>query len=79
MKGLLNFVEWLCWSFVDEDVWISVYLKFFDYFEKGDSDWEEFLFKVWVVWVLNYIFKNVMCGYDSVLGVLCDLVWDICY
>ncbi|XP_024396469.1 mannosylglycerate synthase [Physcomitrium patens] len=76
VKGLLNSAEWPCWSFADEDAWTSAYLKFLDHFEKGDSDWEELLFKVWVARVLNHTFKNVMRGYDSALGALRDLVWD---
>lgn len=76
VKGLLNAVEWPCWSFADEDAWTSAYLKFLDHFEKGDVDWEELLFKVWVARVLNHTFKNVMRGYDVALGALRDLVWD---
>lgn len=76
VTGLLQAVEWPCWSFADEAVWKSAYLKFLQHFHKGDDDWEELLFKVWVARVLNHTFRNVMRGYDVALGALRDLVWE---
>lgn len=76
VQGLLQASEWPCWSFADEDAWIKAYLKFLDHFQKGDVDWEELLFKVWVARVLNHTVKNVMRGYDVALGALRDLVWE---
>lgn len=76
VKGLLQASEWPCWSFADEDAWIKAYLTFLDHFQKGDGDWEELLFKVWVARVLNHTVKNVMRGYDVALGALRDLVWE---
>ncbi|KAJ7559555.1 hypothetical protein O6H91_04G090800 [Diphasiastrum complanatum] len=73
-KGMLHSMEWPCWSFADEDAWISAYQKLLDHFEKGDFDWEELLFKIWVARVLNHTMKNVIRGYDVALGSLRDFV-----
>eukprot|EP00897_Mesotaenium_endlicherianum_P006100 jgi/Mesen1/5518/ME000279S04726 len=75
-KGLLHAAEWPCWSFCDEEAWIMAYVKFLNFFEKGDDDWEELLFKVWVARVLNHTLRHVMRGYDVALGTLRDLVRD---
>lgn len=75
-KGLLHAAEWPCWSFCDEEAWIQAYGKFLDFFEKGDDDWEELLFKVWVARVLNHTLRHVLSGYDVALGTLRDLVRD---
>eukprot|EP00850_Spirogloea_muscicola_P004447 SM000019S04991 [mRNA] locus=s19:362703:366286:- [translate_table: standard] len=73
-QGLLHASEWPCWSFCDEDAWVAAYPRFLDHFEKGDEDWEELLFKVWVARVINHTLKNVIRGYDVALGTLRDLV-----
>lgn len=75
-KGLLLASEWPCWAFCDEEAWVNAYGKFLEFFEKGDNDWEELLFKVWVARVLNHTIRNVMRGYDVALGTLRDLVKD---
>lgn len=75
-KGLQLASEWPCWSFCDEEAWVNAYMKFLENFEKGDSDWEELLFKVWVSRVLNHTLRHVMRGYDVALGTLRDLVRD---
>eukprot|EP00850_Spirogloea_muscicola_P007275 SM000036S13319 [mRNA] locus=s36:643420:646975:+ [translate_table: standard] len=74
VKGLLHASEWPCWSFCDEDAWVAAYPRFLDHFEKGDEDWEELLFKVWVARVINHTLKNVIRGYDVALGTLRNLV-----
>jgi mannosylglycerate synthase len=76
VKGLMNACDWPCWGFADEEAWAGAYLKFLDHFEKGDTDWEELLFKVWVARVLNHTLRHVIRGYDVALGSLRDLVWD---
>ncbi|GAQ79156.1 hypothetical protein KFL_000250330 [Klebsormidium nitens] len=75
-KGLENSSEWPCWSFADEEAWVKAYPRFLEHFEKGDDDWEELLFKIWVARVLNHTLKNVVRGYDIALGTLRDLVRD---
>eukprot|EP00271_Cylindrocystis_brebissonii_P005457 TRINITY_DN1748_c0_g1_i2.p2 TRINITY_DN1748_c0_g1~~TRINITY_DN1748_c0_g1_i2.p2 ORF type:complete len:431 (-),score=71.44 TRINITY_DN1748_c0_g1_i2:5203-6495(-) len=75
-KGLVLASEWPSWSFCDEEAWVNAYVKFLDHFEKGDDDWEELLFKVWVARVLNHTIRHVMRGYDVALGTLRDLVRD---
>ncbi|KAJ7559507.1 hypothetical protein O6H91_04G088400 [Diphasiastrum complanatum] len=75
-NGMLHAIDWPCWSFADEEAWISAYQKFLDHFEKGDFDWEELLFKIWVARVLNHTMKNVIRGYDAALGALRDLIWE---
>ncbi|KAL2634394.1 hypothetical protein R1flu_005873 [Riccia fluitans] len=76
VKGLLNASEWPSWSFADEDCWVGAYHKFLEHFEKGDEDWEELLFKVWVCRVLNHTVRNVLRGYDAAMGSLRDFIWD---
>ncbi|CAI7840228.1 unnamed protein product [Closterium sp. NIES-54] len=73
-KGLIMATEWPTWSFCDEDAWVAAYIRFLDHFEKGDADWEELLFRVWVARVLNHTIRNVMRGYDVALGALRELV-----
>ncbi|BBN05724.1 hypothetical protein MPTK1_3g15460 [Marchantia polymorpha subsp. ruderalis] len=75
-KGLQNASEWPCWGFADEEAWIGAYQKFLEHFEKGNPDWEELLFKVWVARVVNHTMRNVMRGYDCAMGTLRDFLWD---
>ncbi|CAI5465326.1 unnamed protein product [Closterium sp. Yama58-4] len=75
-KGLIMATEWPTWSFCDEEAWVAAYIRFLDHFEKGDADWEELLFRVWVARVLNHTIRNVMRGYDVALGALRELVTE---
>lgn len=68
--------DWPAWSFCDEEAWVQAYLRFLEHFEKGDADWEELLFRVWVARVLNHTIRNVMRGYDVALATLRELVME---
>jgi mannosylglycerate synthase len=39
-------------------------LVLLEHFKKGDSDWEELLFKLWILRVLNYTTTVALRGYD---------------
>ncbi len=45
-------------------VWARVYLQLLDVFVFGDREWEELLFKLWVVRVLNHTCKSAIRGFD---------------
>jgi mannosylglycerate synthase len=51
-------------SFMDEITWMDSYLVLLEHFKKGDSDWEELLFKLWILRVLNYTTTVALRGYD---------------
>ena len=38
---------------------MKAFVIFLDNFEKGDDDWEELLFKVWVARVLNHTIRCI--------------------
>ncbi|CAI5974238.1 unnamed protein product [Closterium sp. NIES-64] len=73
---LIMATEWPTWSFCDEEAWVAAYIRFLDTSRRGDADWEELLFRVWVARVLNHTIRNVMRGYDVALGALRELVAD---
>eukprot|EP00245_Coleochaete_scutata_P016759 TRINITY_DN794_c0_g1_i1.p1 TRINITY_DN794_c0_g1~~TRINITY_DN794_c0_g1_i1.p1 ORF type:complete len:439 (+),score=90.93 TRINITY_DN794_c0_g1_i1:106-1422(+) len=73
-EGMAKASEFPSWGFCDEAAWVNAYPVFLEHFQKGDSDWEELLFKIWVARVLNHTLKNVLRGYDVALGTLRDLV-----
>jgi mannosylglycerate synthase len=50
-------------AFMDEEAWRLVYLLLLEHFRKGDPDWEELLFKLWTVRVLNYTTTAALRGY----------------
>ncbi|XP_024545386.1 uncharacterized protein LOC112351549 [Selaginella moellendorffii] len=75
-KGLLNASEWPAWGFADEEAWVAAYRTLLVHFEKGDEDWEELLFKIWVSRVLNHTMRHSLRGYDAALDALRSLIWE---
>ena len=67
MQGLLHAADWPCWSFADEEAWVKAFVIFLDNFEKGDEDWEELLFKVWVARVLNHTIRCISLAFHACL------------
>lgn len=61
---LLNRVQ-PTFNFMDERVWGTVYESLLGAFVKGDSDWEELLFKLWCMRVLSYTAREALRGYAS--------------
>ena len=50
--------------FMDEHRWFDTYQVCLKHFVKGDEDWEELLFKLWTIRVLQYTTTSAICGYD---------------
>lgn len=57
-----------CFNFLGEREWLEIYRVLLDRFELGDQDWEEILFKLWTVRVLNYTVTVALRGYGYSRG-----------
>lgn len=57
-------------GFMDERNWGDTYRVLLDHFIPGDGDWEELLFRLWVVRVLNYTINQALRGYSHALRYL---------
>ncbi|NNC39267.1 MAG: hypothetical protein HKN95_01140, partial [Acidimicrobiia bacterium] len=64
LSGVLGNRESATFSFMDEHAWLAAYLCFLDHFVPGDDDWEELLFRMWVLRVLNYTTARALRGYE---------------
>ena len=62
--GVLANRQKATYTFLNEDLWYEVFGILLDRFERGDADWEELLFKLWTVRVLNYTTTSVLRGYS---------------
>lgn len=51
-------------GFMQNEQWFECYHVFLDHFVKGDPDWEELLFKLWTIRVLQYTANIAMSGYN---------------
>jgi len=63
-SGVLGNRESATFSFMDEEAWLAAYRSFLDHFVPGDDDWEELLFRMWVLRVLNYTTARALRGYE---------------
>jgi len=63
-KHMLENKSSASFSFMDEITWMESYQVFLEHFKKGDADWEELLFKLWIVRVLNYTTTVALRGFD---------------
>jgi len=57
-------------GFMDEQRWFEAYRVFLEHFVKGDEDWEELLFKLWTMRVLQYTTNTAICGYNFSMNFL---------
>jgi mannosylglycerate synthase len=63
-SGVLENRSSATFSFMNEEAWAAVYSTLLDSFVPGDEGWEELLFKLWVIRVLNYTTARALRGYD---------------
>jgi mannosylglycerate synthase len=63
-------------AFMTKKTWFEVFKILLKKFKKGDKDWEELLFKLWVARVLNYTLKIAIKGYDYALDYLEKMIED---
>ncbi len=56
--------------FMDELGWRDSFCVLLEHFVHGDEDWEELLFKLWVVRVLNYTLTQALRGYSHAMRYL---------
>ena len=63
-EGMLANIESANFGFMDEQKWFETYDIMLNHFVKGDNDWEELLFKMWMVRVLQYTTTIALCGYN---------------
>ena len=61
-------------SFMTENTWKDTYFTFIEHFVKGDPDWEELLFKLWLSRVLHFTTQVAIRGYDFSQRYLHDMV-----
>ncbi len=61
-------------GFMDQHQWFDAYEVFLEHYVKGDEDWEELLFKVWTVRVLQYATTIALCGYNFSQRHLHDMI-----
>jgi mannosylglycerate synthase len=52
-------------GFMDEDAWFETYNILLEHFDKDDEDWQELLFKLWIIKVLNYTTTMAARGFAS--------------
>ena len=62
--GVLENRHSATFAFMDEEAWADTYSVLLESFEPGDDDWEELLFKLWVIRVLNYTTTRALRGYE---------------
>ncbi len=63
--------------------WFETFKILVEKFKKGDKDWEELLFKLWVARVLDYTLKIAIKGYNYALDYLEKMIedyrdWNLC-
>ena len=63
-KGLLANKQYPRFGFMDEANWATSYRVLLQHFVLGDTDWEELLFKLWMVRVLNFTTTTAIRGYN---------------
>lgn len=61
--GMLENRRYPCFNFMDEAEWAGAYRVLLDHFVLGDPDWEQLLFKLWTVRVLNFTVNVALRGY----------------
>ena len=61
-EGMLSNLEKLNFSFMNERSWMKVYRVLLEHFRHGDREWEELLFKLWTMRVLNYTIETALHG-----------------
>jgi mannosylglycerate synthase len=63
-SGVLANRESATFAFMDEEAWLDAYRTFLEQFVLGDDDWEELLFRMWVLRVLGYTTSRALRGYE---------------
>jgi mannosylglycerate synthase len=63
-QGVLENRKSATFAFMDEEAWAETYSTLLESFTPGDDDWEELLFKLWVIRVLNYTTARALRGYE---------------
>ncbi len=63
--GMLANQQKASFGFMDEDYWYDTFLVLVKEFRMGDADWEELLFRLWLVRVLNYTVTTALRGFNS--------------
>ena len=61
--GLLANLQRPRFGFLDESAWFDTYLVLLSEFDKDDPDWQELIFKLWIIRVLNYTTTAAARGY----------------
>jgi mannosylglycerate synthase len=61
-------------GFMDDDAWYETYQVLLREFRAGDPDWQELLFKLWIVRVLAYTVTVALRGYDVAMHYLHEMV-----
>ena len=80
MKECQNYPRF---SFMTKKTWFETFKILVEKFKKGDKDWEELLFKLWVARVLDYTLKIAIKGYNYALDYLEKMIedykdWSLC-
>lgn len=74
-EGLLANRARPVFDFMDEWHWYDTFGLMLDRFVPGDEDWEELLFKLWVVRVLNFTARAAVRGYSYAMRHLHRMVY----
>lgn len=74
--GMLAARRYPRFTFMDELAWHDTFCVLLNHFVHGDPDWEELLFRLWVVRVLNYTVSHALRGYGHALRYLHRMVND---
>jgi len=72
--GMLGARVYPRFSFMDDRAWFETFAHLLNRFIKGDPDWEQLLFRLWITRVLHYTVFQALRGYDHALAHLDRMV-----
>ena len=74
---MLRARDWPEYGFMTERAWVGAYRVCLREFVRGDDDWHEVLFRLWVARVLNYTMRDVIRGYDYAMQANTQMVMKL--
>jgi mannosylglycerate synthase len=72
--GLLANRENASFQFMDDDAWYDAYGVLVEHYQRGDADWEELLFKLWMARVLGFATTVAIRGYGYSQAHLSEMI-----
>jgi len=73
-SGMRALLDYPSVGFMDEGAWHDTYRRLLTSYEENDSDWQELLFRLWSVRVLNYSFTEALRGHAAATEYLEEMI-----